>query len=228
MVSAVIVAAGAGKRMGAGYNKVFMPLFGKTVLEQTAEVFLNCPEVDEVLIVMSKSEIESGKKLFENWHGIRFVCGGEMRADSVKNGVLAALGDYVLVHDGARPLIELPVIQRAIKEAKRHRAAAVGVICKDTIKRLDPDGMIRTTINREEVIQIQTPQVFLKTLLLDAYQKFPKERPTDECGYLERMGIPVKLVLGSYENLKLTTPEDLVIAEKILKRREAHENRTGI
>ena len=220
MVSAVIVAAGSGTRMGAGYNKIFMMLDGKTVLEQTVSVFLECPEVDELLIVMSEGEIEKGKALFSNVPDIRFVCGGATRADSVKNGVLAAMGDYVIVHDGARPLIAEPMIRQVIAETKMHRAAAVGVICKDTVKKLDPDGMIRTTLDREKMIQIQTPQGFEKELLLKAYQKFPDKKPTDECGYMELLQIPVKFIAGSYENLKLTTPEDLVIAENILKRRK--------
>lgn len=219
MVSAVIVAAGSGSRMGAGFNKVFLPLGECTVLETTLGVFSSCPEIDEIILVTGAGDIERCKAFQSQYRIARIVAGGNTRPESVANGVRAASGSYVAIHDAARPLITTELIKEAVLQAKQHKAAAVGVICKDTLKQLDADGFFRTTLNRETTIQIQTPQVFEKKLLEQAYRSYPDFCPTDECAYMEQMGVAVKLVPGSYENIKLTTPEDVAVAEQILRKR---------
>lgn len=222
-ISAVIVAAGTGSRMGAGYNKVYMPLLDKPVLRHTLCAFAKSDACDEVVIVTGKEDFERAKAAAEGV-GIKYTLteGGETRQQSVINGITAASGELVAVHDGARALISPELIKEVINAALECGAAALGVMAKDTIKVSDKDGFITATVERSSAYQIQTPQVFMKDELIKAHKKAAEDGfvATDDCAVMERVGAKIKIVNGSYENIKLTTAEDMFTAEGILKGRE--------
>lgn len=217
-VGAVIVAAGKGRRMGAGINKVYLQILGRSILEHTVEVFENCDKIDEIVVVTDDTEVCRGKlKGFTKIKAV--VLGGETRQKSVKNGLDACDCDIVAIHDGARALICEREILSAIADAEKFGAAAVGVKSKDTLKMADKDGFIAETIDRELVYNIQTPQAFRLSEIKQMYEKTTGEF-TDDAGIYESFGKKVKITLGSYENLKITTPEDIILAEKILEKRK--------
>ncbi|MBI5596786.1 MAG: 2-C-methyl-D-erythritol 4-phosphate cytidylyltransferase [Elusimicrobia bacterium] len=227
-VGAVIVAAGSGTRMGR--PKQFLPLCGLPVCEWALKAFLDCPEVVKVALVLSPENI--------GLHGARLagervavVPGGATRMGSVRNG-FAALPpevDAVAVHDGARPLVTPAVIRAAVEAALRTGAAVVSVPAKDTLKRAAPDGTVAETPDRAQYWQAQTPQAYRRGVLADALSRFAQEADaTDESQLVERTGQKVSIVEGSYENIKVTTPEDLVTAEAFLSSRLGRPSeRTG-
>lgn len=218
MASAVIVAAGMGKRMGAGINKAYLLLGGKTILEQTVTVFENCRKIEEIVVVTD--DTEKCRELLKSFKKVtKIVLGGATRQDSVKNGLKACPGEFVAIHDGARALITAEKIEKVIEDAEKFGAAALGVKCKDTLKVSDEDGFIAKTLDRDWIYQIQTPQVFKRTEIEAAHSKINSEL-TDDCAVMEIVGKKVKITEGSYENIKITTPEDLIIAEKILEKRK--------
>lgn len=217
MVSAVIVAAGQGRRMGAGINKAYLPLGGKTVLETTAEVFEKCKKTDEIIVVTD--DTEKCRELLKNIKKITaIVKGGATRQESVQNGIKECRGEFVAIHDGARPLVLSEDIENVICEAEKYGAAALGVKCKDTLKIADESGFIEKTADRNRLYQIQTPQVFKKEEIERLHGEINAE-VTDDCAVFEHFKKAVKIVEGSYDNIKITTPEDLIIAEKILEKR---------
>ncbi len=222
-VSAVIVAAGRGSRMGAGYNKVYMPLLGEPILRHTIRAFKESEVCDELIIVTGKEDFGRAKDSADGF-GIKYILteGGATRQQSVINGIKAASGDLVAVHDGARALITPELIKTVISEAKKSGAAALGVMSKDTIKLSDNDGFITSTVERDCAYLIQTPQVFAKDELIKAHESAVEDGflATDDCVVMERIGTRIKIVNGSYENIKLTTFEDIYTAERILKARE--------
>lgn len=221
MVSGIIVAAGKGERMRAGINKVFLRIGKRTVLEHTVNAFLKCDKIDEIIIVTSNEYINQCKEMFpECEKNIKVVSGGETRQRSVYNGICAANGDVVTIHDGARALISPEEITRVVEEGIRSGAAALGVPAKDTVKIIDDDKYVKETPERKFVYQIQTPQVFKKELIKKAHEVKSSIEATDDCMLAEAIGIKVKVIDGSYENIKLTTPEDMLFAEMILKCRE--------
>ncbi|MBR4720914.1 MAG: 2-C-methyl-D-erythritol 4-phosphate cytidylyltransferase [Clostridia bacterium] len=218
MASALIVAAGMGKRMGAGINKAYLLLGGKTILENTVEAFENCDKIEEIVVVTDDTEkcrelLKSFKKVTD------IVLGGAARQDSVKNGLKSCRGEFVAIHDGARALIEVSDIEKVVTEAEKSGAASLGVKCKDTLKAVDENGFIVRTLDRDWIYQIQTPQVFKRTEIEKAHNENNAD-VTDDCAVMEVLGKKVKIVEGSYENIKITTPEDLIIAEKILEKRK--------
>lgn len=221
---AIIVAAGRGTRMGADVNKVFLKLLDKEMLAYTLDIFENNENIDNIIIVTRKQDIALCQNLVKKY-GFKkilyIVEGGNTRQESVYNGLKKTDADFVCIHDGARALIDNECINNAIKEAKIYKAAALGVKCKDTLKISDENGFIVSTINRENTYQIQTPQVFFKNDILNAHKKAIEDNLlfTDDCGVIEHYGGKVKIVEGSYDNIKLTTSDDIVIAENILKRR---------
>lgn len=220
--SAVIVAAGSGSRMGAGYNKVYMPLCGEPVLRHTLKAFANSGVCDEIVIVTGADDFDRAKAAADGL-GIEYKLteGGETRQHSVINGIKAASGELVAVHDGARALITPELINEVITAAKECGGAALGVVAKDTIKVADEDGYITATIERNSAYQIQTPQVFAREELIKAHEKALSDgfAATDDCAVMERIGAKIKIVNGSYENIKLTTAEDIFTAEGILSKR---------
>lgn len=224
-VSAVIAAGGRGTRMGAGFNKVFMELNGKEILLHTIRAFDESPFVDEIIVVTGAEDIERVQNLAKEHNIKKLVCvteGGSTRRASVYNGIIRASGDMIAVHDGARCLISVQEIEDVIRDCEKYGAAAVGVISKDTLKSADDDGFIIGTIDRSRTYQIQTPQVFMRDVLLDAHEAAIRDgfEPTDDCALAERMGIRIKITAGSYDNIKITTPEDIPVAERILSRRK--------
>ncbi len=216
-ISAVIVAAGSGTRMKAGKNKVFLELLGKTILEHTVSAFHNMPMIDEIIVVTN--EIEEAEKILSKYSKLKaIVPGGSVRGESVQNGLKVADGDFVAIHDGARALILAEDIENVLKAAIEFGAAALGVKCKDTLKMADENGFISKTLDREFLYNIQTPQVFKLSEITEMYEKCD-EVFTDDCALAEKYGIRVKIVDGSYDNIKITTPDDMDLAERILKKR---------
>lgn len=224
LISAVIVSAGNSTRMG-GINKQFLELDGVPVIVNTITMFQRCNMIDEIIIVTRESEIDAVAKLVEKYDFYKvnnIVAGGETRQLSVYEGVTSTsnIADLVVIHDGARPLVTVKVIEETIKAAAEFGAAATGVKVKDTVKVVDDNDNIIDTPDRTYMRFIQTPQVFDKKLYLDAVNTVENSKDfTDDCKLLEAYGKTVKFVDGDYENIKITTPEDVELAESYLKRR---------
>lgn len=224
LISAVIVSAGNSTRMG-GINKQFLELDGLPLIVNTITMFQRCNMIDEIIIVTRESEIDAVAKLVEKYDFYKvnnIVAGGETRQLSVYEGVTSTsnITDLVVIHDGARPLVTVKVIEETIKAAAEFGAAATGVKVKDTVKVVDDNDNIIDTPDRTYMRFIQTPQVFDKKLYLDAVNTVENSKDfTDDCKLLEAYGKTVKFVDGDYENIKITTPEDVELAESYLKRR---------
>lgn len=225
-IIAIIVAGGKGKRMGK--PKQFLKIAGRPMLEWTLSAFQKSEIVDGIVLVVAKGQMGAAKKLRFS-KTIKIVEGGSERQDSVRKGlaVLPEGTEIVAIHDGARPAVTVSIIEKSIRAARRFGAAIVGVPLKDTIKQTtntkkqttnNTKTSIINTLNRERLWAAQTPQVFRKEIILRAYRK-SCAGATDDAMRVERMGIPVKIVIGDYENLKVTTPEDLQIMETILRNR---------
>ena len=216
---AIIVAAGKGERMG-GVDKIFAPLAGKPLLAWTIDVFEKCPAIDQIVIVLGKHNIETGRKLAAEygWKKVTDICiGGEKRTESVSNG-LKLLKDcgWVVIHDGARPLVKESLIKIGLSEAKETGAAVAAVPVTDTIKMSSDDNFIIGTPPREKLWSVQTPQVFRFDIIEDAHLNADKNA-TDDASLVEKLGYTVKLYFGSYNNIKVTTPIDLSLAEILVK-----------
>lgn len=220
-VCAVIVAAGKGTRMKSDCPKQFLMVRGKPVLYYTLKAFEDS-SIDEVIIVTSKdyvSYVENEIVLKYDCHKvIKVVVGGKERYESVYHGLMAMEGvNYVLVHDGARPFITSKLIDCVIQAVKEEKAVVVGVKSKDTVKLIDSEGYVQATPNREQVWNIQTPQAFEYDLLKDAYDKVIAESyfaVTDDAMVVEYASKhAIKVIEGSYQNIKITTPEDLKMFE---------------
>jgi 2-C-methyl-D-erythritol 4-phosphate cytidylyltransferase len=227
-VGAVIVAAGTSTRMG-GIDKVFAPLNGEPLLAKVATVFENCPLVNEIVIVLAKKSLEQGRTLVKGrcWSKVVAVCsGGPRRQDSVKEG-LRRLDDcdWVVIHDGARPCISVDLIERGLKAAKTNGAAIAAVPVKDTIKIVSRRGFVQQTPARQCLWAAQTPQVFRYDLIAEAYRQ-ADEDVTDDAALVEKLGQKVEVYLGSYHNIKVTTPEDLAMAEVLLQKQGAKQPAT--
>ena len=224
-VTAVIVAGGRGRRMGADINKVFLPLDGKEILAHTLLAFEICPDIDDIVVVTGGADTDRVMAIAEREHITKLsaiVPGGRKRSDSVYNGLYAARGDVAAIHDGARCLITPESISAVVKDAIKYGAAALGVTVKDTLKSIDDEYNICGTIDREKTVLIQTPQVFKKDEIKALHEQIKADgyAVTDDCSVFERYGRSVHITLGSYDNIKLTTPEDIAIGEEILKRRK--------
>lgn len=217
--SVVIPAAGSGSRMGAAVSKQLLLLQGKPILVLTAECFQHCHKIDEIVIAVPAGHLETVNTLVREYALTKVsavVVGGANRQKSVMNA-LAALPSssaIVLVHDAVRPFVRERMILESIDKARVHRAAVVAVPVKDTIKRAAAEGFIETTIDRTTLWAAQTPQAFQTRLLVEAYERAEQDGilATDDASLVERMGIQPAIVMGSYENIKITTPEDLDLA----------------
>lgn len=224
---AVIVAAGKGTRMGTDINKQFIPIGGKPVLYHTLKAFGECPIIDEIILVLSAKDIEYCKNSILSDKHIQkigaIVEGGINRQDSVYNGLKNIKDcEIVLIHDGARPFVTNRIIQDGIKYARAYGASACGVRPKDTIKIIDCKGFSSFTPNRETLFAVQTPQCFKYELILDCHKRLQEELiiATDDTMIAERYGHKVFLYDGDYNNIKITTKEDLAFGESILSFRE--------
>ncbi len=236
-VTAVILSAGVGRRMHSAIPKQYLDLHGKPVIAWTIEAFERCAGVDEVILVAGEQDIPFCTREIIERFGFRkvrkIVAGGKERGDSVLCGLLAASPDteYVLVHDGARPLVDQKTILRAIDGAKRYKAAIVGIPAKDTVKVTDQEGFVVSTPDRSTLRIIQTPQAFEYKLILEAYEKVAEDgiRVTDDAMAAEYAGhVKVKIVEGSPRNLKITTMEDIVTAEMLLEAPEGGQKPSEI
>ena len=218
-VGAVIVAAGRSTRMG-GVDKTFAPIYGRPLVAHTLDRFESSSLIDQIVLVLAEDSLEQGRKLVEerDYEKVAHVCaGGQRRQDSVRNGLeLLSPCDWVMVHDGARPCLDDAMLQRGLDAAAACGSAVAGVPVKDTIKLVTPDQMVKDTPDRSQLWAAQTPQIFRYGLLLEAHQTCTQD-VTDDAAMVESLGHPVKMFLGSYENIKVTTTDDLVIAETFLK-----------
>lgn len=217
-VIAIIVAGGRGKRMGR--DKQFLPIAGRPMLSWTVDAFAKAKIVDGIILVVARHNLAKARKI-RSKKILAVVESGPERQDSVQNGLkaLPASAEIVLIHDGARPAVSEAIISASVKAAQRHGAAVVGVPVKDTVKRVTGDGQrIKETLNRQELWAAQTPQTFQASTILNAYAKI-KGLCTDDSMVVELAGLPVVMVMGSYQNIKVTTPEDLDYIAKVLKRR---------
>ena len=224
MNGVVIVAAGTGSRMNMGINKQFIKLEGKEIIAYTIEKFYNNSNIEDIVVVVKEDESEFFKKEIldkYNFKNVKIAYGGKERQDSVYNGLklLDEKCDVVLIHDGARPFVSDKIIDKSIEEANEHKAIVVGVPVKDTIKVIDNDKNIVDTPNRSVLWAVQTPQTFDYNILIDAYKDAFKNKfyGTDDAMLVERIGYKVKMLEGSYNNIKITTQEDLNIGSQILR-----------
>ena len=218
---AIIVAAGTSQRMG-GVDKVLAPLGGKSVLARVIDAFEGCGSVDQIVVVLSKQNLEEGQQLVaeQGWSKVTDVClGGRRRQDSVLDGLgLLDQCDWVVVHDGARPLVTADLIDQGLEAAKETGAAVAAVPVTDTIKVAGVDRLVQHTPARDDLWAVQTPQVFRFDIIAEAYRQAEGE-VTDDATLVEQLGYGVKLYMGSYDNIKVTTPDDLILAEAFLQRR---------
>ncbi len=216
-VGAVVVAAGVGTRMN-GVDKVLAPLGEQPLIWHVLRRLNACELVDVISLVMSPSNVEDGRRLVieSKWPKVAGVVeGGSRRQDSVLKG-LELLQDtrWTIVHDGARPFVEVGMIARGLVQAQQTGAAVAAVPVTDTIKSVDDRMEVSETLDRARLWSVQTPQVFDTELLLRAHSEVSDD-VTDDASMVEAIGNPVRVFMGSYENLKITTPEDLVLAESI-------------
>lgn len=224
-VGVVIPAAGLGKRMGSDVNKQYLLLLDRPVLAHTIQLFYQYPSITQIIVVVRENELSFCRTELINKYfncSIQLIAGGKTRRESVYAGLKAfsAAIDYVIIHDGARPLLTKQVLNQVIESLPDYRALTVGVELKDTIKRIDQGTLVVETPNRSEFVSIQTPQAFAYDLLMRAHQEAPAQIPvTDDASLVERLGYPVKVVKGSDENIKITTRFDLQVAEMILMNR---------
>ena len=221
-VGAIIVAAGKSQRM-SGTDKIFAPLAGQPVLLRVLQPFIECQDIDRIVVVLNNRNYDEGKELIveQNWEKEVAVCiGGRRRQDSVLAGLkLLRDCDYVVIQDGARPFVTIDLIERGIDAAMESGSAVAAVPATDTIKIADKNMIVKQTLERDGLWICQTPQVFLYAALIRAYREATAE-VTDDAQIVELTGGKVKLYQGSYDNIKITTPADLAIAEMLWKRRK--------
>ena len=222
--TAVIVAAGKGKRMGPDISKQFLPLCGKEILTHTVEVFEEADRIRDIVLVTGTDSLQDVQDMVREygWQKvISVVAGGKERQDSVWNGLQAISEDteIVLIHDGVRPFVTEEILDLSIETAVEMGGCAAGVPAKDTIKVCNSENIAVDTPDRSTLWQIQTPQTFRKELIVKAYEQAKAEGflGTDDASLAENSGYSVKVIMGSYRNIKITTKEDLLIGEAFLK-----------
>lgn len=200
-------------------SKLLLKINGETVLQRSVNAFLNISDVDEVIVVAREKDIPAFSDILTD-ERVSFVIGGETRQQSVMNAVdMIDECELIIIHDGARPLIKSVDIENTIRAAKENKAAAVGVFVKDTVKVVDKNGFVVSTPDRSTLFAVQTPQIFDFELYKNA-AKNAREKGldfTDDCQLIECFNQKVKTVAGSYSNIKITTPDDIVLAENLLK-----------
>jgi len=221
---AVIVSAGKGHRFMEGKKKQFHLLTGKPILAHTLDKFETCPLIHSIVLVVAEEDMDySMNEIIEKYHYRKIsqiVPGGRRRQDSVKNGIDALSKDVevVVIHDGVRPFVTKAMIEESIHSAIRFGAVVVAMPVKETIKIAHLDGTVLKTLDRESLWQIQTPQTFQAHLIKEAFHKAAEEGfiGTDDASLVERLGVKVHILPGSYTNIKITTKEDLMLAHLFL------------
>ena len=225
--TAVVLAAGRGKRMGTDVQKQYLEIGEKPVLYYSLDTFEKSNIIDEIVLVVGENQEEYCRQEIVEKYGFQkvkaIVQGGAERYHSVWNGLQQVADGYVFIHDGARPFVTEEILTRAYQDVQKYKACVVGMPVKDTIKISDEQGLVADTPNRSLLWTIQTPQVFEVSLVKDAYAKLIEgniTNATDDAMVVEMMlGSKIKLVQGSYENIKITTPEDLDVANAFLSKK---------
>ena len=229
-VVAIIPAAGIGARMGFEKAKQFIDLCGKPILAVTLSHFQKCNLVDKIVLVVSQDDVDYCKREIVDRYKLskvfKVIVGGKRRQDSVRNGVEAVADScrWVLIHDGVRPLVTNGLIERVIKVVKDFRAVITGLPVKETVKEIDGQGSVLRSVDRSQLWLIQTPQIFRWEDINLAHQEAVKhgwEEATDDAFLIEKMGIPVKIIEGEGNNIKVTTPQDLDIARFLISKTSA-------
>ena len=222
---AIIVAGGLGKRMGNDVSKQYMLLGDMPVLSRTLGIFEKASNIGHIVLVVPKNDMDYAKNSIVEKYGIskvrHIVAGGRQRQDSVKNGldVVSDKDEIVLIHDGVRPFVSEELINVSVRKAFEEDAVTVGVPVKDTVKSVDSDGLVTKTFKRNTLWLTQTPQAFKAEIIIKAYQKAYKDNfyGTDDASLVEHINVSVKMIPGSYNNIKITTPGDLEFGEFLLK-----------
>ena len=220
----IIPAGGTGRRMGGEMPKQYLLLAGVPILAHTIRAFQHSPLVDEIFLVVPESDVaEVERDIVRRYEFSRVslvIAGGKERQDSVNNALVQIRNEHeiVLVHDGVRPFVNGTLIEQAVTGAKAFGAVTVGVPVRDTVKEVDAAGQVVRTVQREGLWLTQTPQAFLREVILAAYEKAAADGfyGTDDASLVERTGIPVQMILGDRDNIKVTTPEDLKWGERIV------------
>jgi 2-C-methyl-D-erythritol 4-phosphate cytidylyltransferase len=223
-VTAVVPAAGRGVRMGTGVPKQFLTLGSVPLLVHALQTFEASPIISDIILVVPQDDCQFCRDNIVPTHGLKkvtqVVAGGRRRQDSVLNGVRAAKSttDIVVIHDAVRPFVSLSMITQVVDAVRNHGAAIIAIPMRDTVKRVNPDGLITETLNREELWLAQTPQAFRYDLLLQAHEQGEADGvdATDDAFLVERLGRFVAIVQGSSDNIKVTRPEDLHMGQAIL------------
>ncbi|OIQ54037.1 2-C-methyl-D-erythritol 4-phosphate cytidylyltransferase [Neomoorella thermoacetica] len=222
-LSMIIAAAGRGRRLGREVNKVFLPLAGKPMLAYSLAVAAASPLVDEIIIVTRPDDIPLCRQVVAGEGASKvkaIVAGGAERQDSIAEGLkaVARAAEWVAVHDGARPFLTPALLEKTILAARTTGAAIAALPVKETIKQGGEAGIVAATLDRKGLWSAQTPQVFRREWLVDAYREAAEKgwQATDDAALVERLGYPVKLVPGEETNIKITTPGDLVLAGALL------------
>ena len=227
--TAIVLAAGQGKRMGTKVHKQYLELDGKPILYYSLKAFEDSPVIDEILLVTGAGEEEYCRREIVEKYQItkvsKILAGGAERYHSVWNGLQEMEEEgYVFIHDGARPFVDEEIISRVFKEVQKHKACVVGMPVKDTIKVVDENEFVKKTPDRSSLWLVQTPQVFENHIVKGAYSMLMREsyiNVTDDAMVVEQMlKYPIRLVYGEYENIKITTREDLEVAEVLVKRKK--------
>lgn len=220
--SAVIPAAGIGKRMGLGFNKIKYEIDGQSIIHRTVDIFNQDPDCKEIIIATGKEDIEELNEELKDVKKVKhIVLGGKERQHSIYNALLHVDADYVFVHDAARPFLDMGTLSRLKTAVVEKNAVICGVKAKNTMKTVI-DGKVKATINRETTFEVHTPQAFCYNLLMDAHEYAIENdlAVTDDAMMVEAYGHDVFMVDSSYNNIKITTVEDLVLGESILRSRE--------
>ncbi|MCI8667214.1 MAG: 2-C-methyl-D-erythritol 4-phosphate cytidylyltransferase [Dorea sp.] len=227
--AAIVLAAGQGKRMGTSVQKQYIELEGKPLIYYSLKTFQESGLIDSVVLVVGEGQVAYAQNEIVLKYGFSKVCavveGGKERYDSVWQGLKTVSQEpevsYIYIHDGARPFVDDEILNRGYETVEQFRACVAGMPSKDTVKVVDEQGFAINTPERKYVWVIQTPQIFEKSLIMEAYARLMKEEHedvTDDAMAVERMmKVPVKMFEGSYQNVKITTPEDLAIAKVFLR-----------
>ncbi len=214
--SAIITAGGTSSRFGGQTNKLLEKINNKPIIQYTVDAFVNS-NVDEIIICSNSAIIEELSDIFKTYDKVKIIEGGNSRQASVYNGLKVTKGDYILIHDGARPMITPQIIENTKQMVIQKQAVSVMTKTVDTIKEVDENGKIIRTIDRSKLYNTQTPQAFEYNLIKNAHNKLQGQNFTDDAGMVEFLGHDVYIVVGDYRNIKVTTKSDLALAEIYLK-----------
>ncbi len=226
--AAIIPAGGKGKRMGARTPKQYLTVQGEPILARTLRVFQLSSSIDQIILVVPEPDVTDVRTNIVEYYGLSkvkvIIPGGKERQDSVKNGLryVDEKVEIVVVHDAVRPLVTAFLIEQVIEKAREFGAVASGVQITDTIKRVEKSGKIAKTVARDLLWLTQTPQAFQREVIIEAYRRAYEDRfyGTDDASLVERIGVPVWMVAGNRNNIKVTTREDVILCEAIFGRRD--------